>query len=256
MSNLIGKIALVSGSSKGIGKAIAKKLLEEGAIVYITGRNGKDLNDTFLEFQSISSERINQFCGDLTDIDNIKKLMQVIIKKNGRLDILVANIGSGRFSSGWDISDEEWEKCMELNLFSSIKITREAIKIMEKNGSGNIIIMSSIAGCESISAPITYSTAKAGLLAYMKSTSHTIGSSGIRINAISPGNIYFKGGTWYNKMQEDEEKTIQYISDNVPLHKFGIPEDIAEVVCFLVSEKSQFITGANFVIDGGQTRCL
>lgn len=254
MSLLNGKVAVVSGSTRGIGKSIASNFLGEGAVVYISGRNSNQIDRELEQLKNDYPNSIRSYCGDLTKTKTIQDMISTIIEQDGHLDIAVANIGSGRSKPGWNIEDISWQECMEKNFFSSVKLTRECLKIMIPNRTGNIIFISSIAGCEVIDAPLPYAAAKSALLSYMKYTARLLAHEGIRINAISPGNILFEGGTWSNKLMETPEDVKKYIRDNVPLNRFGSPEDIARLACYLASDYSSFITGANFIIDGGQTR--
>lgn len=254
MSLLRDKVAVVSGSTRGIGKAIATGFLREEAIVYITGRDPNQLNDTCDKLRSDFPDTIRSYCGDLTQTSIIQDLVETICRQDRCLDIAVANIGSGRSKPGWDVDDNFWQECMDKNFHSSVKFSRECMRVMIPRHSGNIIFISSIAGCEVINAPVPYAAAKAALLSYMKYTSHLLGHEGIRLNAISPGNILFEGGTWSKKLTENPEEVKEYIRGTVPLQQFGSPEDISHLACYLASEKSSFVTGANFIIDGGQTR--
>lgn len=249
-------VGLVSGSSKGIGKVVAQRLLEEGATVWITGRDTIPLMKTKNEFAKQYGEKIRSFQGDLTDIKTIHKLLNIINDEWGRLDFVVANIGSGKSRIGWDVDDSIWEDTMITNFYGAVRLSREAIRMMKERKSGSIVFISSIAGVESIEAPVPYSTAKAALLMYMKSTSRIVAKMGIRMNAISPGNVLFEGGTWENKLINDQTNVEKYIQREVPMASFASPIDIAEGVIFLVSQKGSFINGANLIIDGGQTRSL
>lgn len=255
-SNLAGKTALVSGSSRGIGKGIAHSLLSQGACVYVTGRSQTELGRTINEFHEEFPGKVCKFQGDLSSPDTITFLMDTIKREHGHLDICVANIGSGRSQIGWDVPDTVWEESMQLNFFNAVRLSREAIRIMTSARKGSIIFISSIAGVETIAAPVPYSCAKAALLAYMKNTAPIAAKSGIRMNAVSPGNINFPGGTWSKKLLENPTQTEEYIQENVPLQRFGTPEDIGSMVCFLASDDASFITGANFIVDGGQTRSV
>ena len=248
------KVSLVSGSSRGIGKAIAYGLLKEGAIVYITGRNKEMLNAAYSDLKLQFDDKVCKFDGDLTSTNTIKELLATIINKHGKLDIVVANIGSGRFNPGWDVEDELWMKSFDINFFSSVKLSREAIRVMIPQKSGNIVFISSIAGCEAIPAPVEYSSAKSALLSYVKNTSNLVASMGIRLNAVSPGNIYFEGGTWDIKLNENKKAVEKYIKESVPMQKLGRAEEISDAVCFLSSDRASFVTGANFVVDGGQIK--
>jgi 3-oxoacyl-[acyl-carrier protein] reductase len=250
------RIGLVSGSSRGIGKAIAQRLLEEGAVVWVTGRDNETLSNTHQKFAETFGDNVRAFQGDLSNPDTIRTLLAAIKDECGRLDIMVANIGSGRSSMGWDVNDRAWEEAMNVNFHIAVRLSREAIRIMEVRQSGNIVFISSIAGVESIQAPVPYATAKAALLMYMKSTARIVAGMGIRMNAVSPGNVLFEGGTWDRKLSEDRVAVQRYIETEVPLCSFASPHDIAEAVTFLVSDKGSFITGTNLIVDGGQTQSL
>lgn len=253
--NLDNKVVLVSGSSRGIGKVVAKSFLNEGATVYLTGRNRENLEATFAEFKKNYESKVFKFESDLQSVENIRNLIKKIIEEHKRLDIVVANIGSGRQAKGWDITDKGWADSFNTNFFSAVHLSTEAIRVMLENGSGSIVFISSIAGCEAIPAPLPYSTAKTALLSYMKNTSDLVAQHGIRLNSISPGNVYFEGGTWDLKIKEQDKKEIdEYIHKAVPMQRFGSPEEVADAICFLASQKASFITGANLIIDGGQTR--
>ncbi len=251
---LKGKIALVSGSSRGIGRAIAYGLLKEGAVVYVTASRKESLEKTTAGFRKEFGNRVFSFCGDLTRTDVIKNLISEIAKKHNQLDIVVANVGTGKSKPGWDVDDEAWMQSFEMNFFSAVRLSREALRVMVEQKSGNIVFISSIAGCEAIPAPVPYSSAKTALLSYVKNTSNLVSPYGIRMNAVSPGNIFFEGGTWDNKLKENKEAVEKYLSDTVAMKRLGNPEEISDAVCFLVSERASFITGANVVVDGGQIK--
>lgn len=254
--DLATKVALVSGSSRGIGKGIAHNLLSCGATVYITGRSKAGLDAAYHELTEQFPDQVNKFQGDLQDTATISGLLKTIITDNGSLDIVVANIGSGKSQTGWDVPDHAWEESMQINFMSSVRLSRESLRYMMEAKKGAIIFIASIAGVETIAAPVPYSCAKAALLSYMKNTAPVAARSGVRMNAISPGNIIFPGGTWDRKVQENPEPTQHYIRENVPLQRFGTPDDVGTLVCYLASDDASFITGGNFIVDGGQTRSI
>lgn len=256
MDQLSGKVALVSGSSRGIGNFIARIFLTRGAVVYVTGREGKQLDSAVANLKSIHPDTVRSFRGDLTQTETIKELMNHIQSHEGKLDIAVANIGSGRSKPGWNVDDAAWEICMEKNFFSSVRLARESLSLMLPARRGSIIFISSIAGCEVINAPAPYAAAKAALLSYMKYTSRMVGGDGIRLNAISPGNVLFQGGIWNRKIAENSDDVQKYVSENVPLRRFATPEEIGLLASYLASDEAAFVTGSNFVIDGGQTRAV
>lgn len=254
--NLSNKIALVSGSSSGIGKGIAEVMLREGCTVFLNGRDEDKLNNSLNELRDKTSiGNIYKICTDLTITQNINKALDLILKQSGRCpDIVIANIGSGRSVKGWDVDDDEWLRMFNLNFFASVRLCRESIRVMKESGGGNIVCISSIAGCEAIPAPIPYSAAKAAVLSFIKNTADIAAQYNIRINAVSPGNVLFEGGTWDRKLKENKDNVMEYINRSVPMRGFAFPEDIGNAVVFLASDKAKFITGANFVVDGGQAR--
>lgn len=244
------KVALITGSSNGIGKGIAKKLLENNYTVYINGRNEEGVLNTLKEFNSFFAKPL---IGDMNKENIIEESISSIIQQEGRLDLVVANIGSGRSKVGIEANTQEYRRIFDINFFNTVALVNQTIQVMQNKG-GNIIIISSIAGCEALGAPITYSSAKTALLSYAKSLSKVIASYGIRINCISPGNVMFKGSTWDEKIQKNKKSVDEYIFHNVPLNSFATPEDISKAVLFL--EESSFITGTNIVVDGGQINKL
>jgi len=241
------KVALVSGSSKGIGKGIAKGLVADGYIVYINGRDEATVYSTAKELGTNAKPLV----ADLSADESIEGSLKYIVEAEKRVDLLVCNMGSGRGACGHNVSLGEYRRVFDLNFFSAVSLSIKSIEYL-KASSGNIIFISSIAGCEALGAPITYSCAKTALLAYSKNLANEVAKFGIRVNSISPGNVMFEGSTWSQKMRSDEQKVIDYIATNVPLNRFATPEDIAKAVIFL--EKSDFITGSNIVMDGGQLR--
>lgn len=251
-----GKTAIVSGSSRGIGRAIAERLLSDGAAVYITGRNPDRLDAAFHELSARYKGKVFRFQGDLSRTPEIIKCIDCVLSDHPTIDIVVANIGSGRSVPGWDISDGAWDEAFMNNFFPAVRLARESLHRMVRQRHGVIIFIASIAGCETIDAPVPYATAKAALLAYMKNTAGIVGPHNIRMNAVSPGNIYFADGTWDQKMQKEPDRVKEYIQRAVPMNRFGDPGDVAGAVSFLCSDEASFITGANIIVDGGQTRSL
>lgn len=254
---LKSKVVLITGSSRGIGKTIASSFLAEGARVIITGRNGNILNETLIEFsKQYNEDYIFSYQGDLTNLDEIAKCVDLAVGRFGKIDILVANIGTGKSKPGLAADNLEWERILKFNLMGSINIIREVVPLMKKNGGGNIVFISSIAGYEVLGAPVTYSVAKSGLISAAKNLSHILAEDNIRVNTVAPGNIIFKGGRWEEIIREKPDIIENYIRKNVPMQRFGKPEDVADAVMFLASERASFITGACLVVDGGETRSI
>lgn len=252
--NLKDKVVLISGSAHGLGKSIARSFLAEGAMVVITDIDNSRIEKTVWEFsKEFDKTKFDCFTGDLTKSDDIKKCVESVIGQFGKIDICVANLGSGRGTQGWDISDEEWERMLSLNFDGARRLTNSVVPRMIENRGGSIIYISSIAGVEVIGAPVQYSVAKASLIAYAKNLSRSLGKHKIRVNTVCPGNIFFKDGTWDFKIQENKQGVLEMLEKNVPLNRFATPEEIADLVMFLSSERASFVTGSCIIADGGQT---
>ena len=246
---LKGKNALITGSSKGIGYAIATLLHKEGCNVTINGRNNETLKKTITTF----NERIHSCAADVTKVDDCHTLIKETINKWGSIDIIVCNVGSGTSVKPGDENFEEWQKVFLNNFYSAVNVIEAAKNELSKSG-GSIVCISSIAGMESTGAPVTYSVSKSALNAYVKNISKPLAKLGIRINAVIPGNIIFEGSVWTKKLSENPQDVEKMLKNEVAMQRFGKPQEIANFVAFLCSEKSSFATGSLFVVDGGQTR--
>jgi 3-oxoacyl-[acyl-carrier protein] reductase len=253
--HLEGKVAFVAGSSRGIGRAIAHAFLAEGARVVVTGRQADSLAQTVAALESeFEPERIFSYCGDLSQPEQISAALASTRERWGGIDCLVANIGSGTAKAGWQLSQTDWDTVFEINLWSSVRLAEAVLPTMVEAQRGSVIFIDSIVGLESLSAPLTYSAAKAALVSYSKNLARQVGQHGVRVNCVAPGNILFPGGSWEKKLAESPEFFQRYIEAEVPLQRFGTPEEIADLVVFLASDRASFITGACIVADGGQTR--
>ncbi len=250
--NLENKKVFVTGSSKGIGLAIAKSFLSQRAKVILNGRSKKELD---LALSSLNSSNAQGLVADLTSANDIKNVIEKIVSLYGYLDILICNIGSGRSVPPGEETQEEFLRIFEINFLTASNIIQAAKPIITKN-TGSITCISSICGLEVIDgAPLTYSVAKAGLNAYVKGLARPLGKNGIRINAIAPGNILFEGSVWDRKNKDNPCEINKMLSENVPLGKFETPDDISSMVLWLSSDCAKFVTGSIFKVDGGQVRC-
>ena len=189
------KIIFISGSSKGIGKGIAKYLLKSDYSVIINGRNEDTLNKTFNELSQISNDQIFSIRGDITKSNDISMIKTFIEKNFGYINHLVCNVGSGKSKTGLDESISEFRDMFEINFFNAVMLTKKLLPSIVNNKSKNksITFISSIAGIEYLDCPISYSCAKSSLNVFSKSLSKTLGADGIRVNTIYPGNIFFEG---------------------------------------------------------------
>lgn len=248
------KHVVITGSSRGLGKVIASRYLEEGASVCLVARGEEMLRNTEQEFvQRFGREKVRATCSDLTTEKGIQHFVEFVLQSLGSVDILIANAGFSRGSSGIDIGPDDWKKLLDANLVGPALVVG-AFQPLLKKTKGNVILISSIAGREALPAPIPYSVSKLGLAAFMKNASREFAHDGIRINTVCPGNIFLDGGIWEKKQKENRQAVASYIMSEVPLKRFATGEEIADAVLFLSSQRSSFTTGASLVIDGGQTR--
>jgi 3-oxoacyl-[acyl-carrier protein] reductase len=249
------QVAFIAGSSRGIGKAIARRFLQEGSRVVISGRDSGALAQCEKELSAqFPAARIMPVQGDLTQSQPIHEAFAQVRERWGRVDALVANIGSGRGAPGWRIEAGSWTEAFETNFQSAVRIATEALEPMTAAKRGSLVVLTSIAGVESSPAPLPYSSAKSALIAYTKNLARQVAGSGVRVNAVAPGNIFFEGGSWEKHLETNREAVLKYIADEVPMQRFGTPEEIADLVVFLASPRASFITGACLIADGGQTR--
>jgi len=252
---LKGRVVLVTGSSRGIGKATASAFLAEGAKVILTGRDEKNLEKTRKEFSAKHGKgQVYSFHGDMSDKKTVQKCSEYIERELGQLNVLVCNIGSGKSKPGLDADMTEWQRMIGLNLMSSVAAVNELAPQIKKSGGGSIVFISSIAGLEALGAPFPYSAAKAAVNALSKNLSILLAKDNIRVNTIAPGNVFFPGGRWEEIVKEKPGIIEEYIKKQVPMKRFGKPEEIADAIVFLASERASFITGACLTADGGETK--
>jgi len=247
--NLEGKRVFISGSSRGIGLAIAQAFNDQGSQVVINSRNEDELQDITSSFKGLK-----YVSGDVTDEVEAKRIIKEASSILNGFDVLVCNVGSGRSVQPGLEQNEEWKRIFDINFFSATNIIEASLDSLEDT-KGSIICISSICGVETIpGAPVTYSVAKSALNMYVKTISLPLAKKNIRINAIAPGNINFEGSVWSEKLKEDPATVNAMLESSVPMKKFGNLDDISNATIWLASEKSDFITGSVLTIDGGQTR--
>lgn len=247
--DLCGKTALVTGSSKGIGWAIAQALHAEGCRVALNSRNTADLSAATAQLAGSIG-----VAGDVTRPEEAQRIVAETLAAFGRLEILVCNVGSGRSVPPGDESADEWQRVFALNLWSTTN-TVEAASDALAASKGVVVCISSICGLEVIpGAPVTYSAAKAALHAYVRGIARPLGKQGVRINAVAPGNIVFEGSVWSRKLAEDAGAVQAMLGREVALASLGTPAQVADLVAWLASPRAEFATGGVYVLDGGQVR--
>jgi 3-oxoacyl-[acyl-carrier protein] reductase len=253
---LAGRVAFIAGSSRGIGRAIAAALLDEGARIVLTGRNPEALASTQCELATTAeaATRILAIQADLSIPDSIENAYARTIHHFGQLDHLVANLGTGSGTTGWQPAEAEWARLFEANFFSSVRLTQAAVPHLSRSASASILFISSIVAIEATQAPLPYSAAKAALTNYAKNLSRALAPRHIRVNTICPGNVFFPGGSWERHLTSDHRAVERMLETEVPLQRFGTPAEIAALAVYLCSPLAAFTTGSTIVIDGGQTR--
>ena len=256
--HLTNQVTFIAGSSRGIGRAIAQALLDEGASIVLTGRDESSLKSTQSDLTTpATQDRILAIRGDFADAATITRAFERTTAHFGHLDHLIANLGTGSGKPGWDQPEEEWSRLFELNFFASTRLTQAALPHLLANPEGgSILYISSIVAIEATPAPLPYSAAKAALVNYSKNLAHQLGPQKIRVNTIAPGNIYFPGGSWERHLTNRREAVESMLKTEVPLQRFGTPEEIASLAAYLCSPQAAFATGSCYVMDGGQTRSL
>lgn len=249
--DLNGKSALVTGSSRGIGRAIAAGLLREGCRVALNGRNARELEEAA---RALGGENLVQVVGDVTRPEDARRIVADTLAAFGKLDVLVCNVGSGGSVRPGEESFDEWQRVFALNLWSAtnmVETAREALAASQ----GAIVCVSSICGMEVVpGAPVTYSSAKAALNAYVRGIARPLGKLGVRINAVAPGNILFDGSVWSRKLAEDADAVQAMLERDVALASLGTSAQVADLVAWLASPRAGFATGGVYVLDGGQVR--
>lgn len=244
--DLSGKIALVTGGSKGLGKAMARGLVEAGADVAISSRNQAELDGALKDILAGAGSKGKSFVADLSKREESKRLAEAVINEFGWIDILVNNAGSNIVSPIDAIKDEDWDYILELNLSSAMALTRAVVPGMKERKWGRIIHISSTFGFVSKEKRNAYSATKSGLLGMTRASSMDVGPYGITVNCIAPGP--FLTDLPMSLLNEAEKKAF---SDHTSLGRWGQPHELQGPVVFLASDAAAYVTGTCLVVDGG-----
>ena len=249
---LKGKIALVTGGSRGIGNRTALALAREGAHLCICARNKDGLKAAAEEIETLGVE-VEAVATDVTTTAGAEKVVAAVRERFGGLDILINNVGGSAWTPFVEISDEEWGRVFDMSFFSTVRVSRGAIPLMVERGGGSIVNIASIFGRE-VGGPISYNAAKAAVISMTANLAQEAAKKNIRVNSVAPGSILFPGGSWERRLQADPDSIQAFVEANIPSGRFGKPEEVADVVVFLASERSSWVTGACLNIDGGQSK--
>jgi 3-oxoacyl-[acyl-carrier protein] reductase len=251
---LKGKVALVTGGSRGIGRSIALGLAAEGCRLAICARGAENLDATAAEIGALGAE-VLPVQADLTSDAAQQQLVQATLARYGRVDVLVNNVGGGGAPTFVDTTDEQWNAALSLTFWPSLRLSRLVLPAMRDQGGGAIIMISSIYGREWGGRP-AYMTVKAAQIGLAKAMARELAPLNIRVNTVAPGSIRFPGGSWDRRCQEDPEGMARFVAAELPLGRFGRPEEVAAMVVFLASERASLMLGACVNVDGGQSRSL
>jgi NAD(P)-dependent dehydrogenase (short-subunit alcohol dehydrogenase family) len=262
---LRGKVALVTGSSKGIGRSIAAALAREGCQVVINGRHANELDATAAELRSTQTA-VHAVVADVTQAEGAKRVVGETVQRFGTIHILVNNAGgAGRFGSFEDLTDEEWLGAFNLNVLSAVRATRVALPPMQKQKWGRIINISSESGVQPDPMMPHYNAAKSALNSFTKSLSKAYGKDGILVNTVSPafirtplldGMLDQQARARGITRDEAEQVLLREFRPNIVLGRAGKSDETAGIVVFLASEQASFITGSNFRVDGGSVASI
>jgi 3-oxoacyl-[acyl-carrier protein] reductase len=251
------KIAIVTGSSRGLGFASARALAAEGCRVTICARGEAALEAAAAELRTASpgGERVLTVVADVSTAEGITHVVNRTIETFGGLDILVNNVGLATGTTIVETSDETWQEAFDQTLFPAIRTSRLAVPHMKRRGGGSIIMIASIWGRES-GGRMTYNAVKAAEISLAKSMAQQLAQDNIRVNSVAPGSILFPGGSWYKRQEQDPAGIAEFVRRELPFGRFGRPEEVGAVVAFLSSARASWISGASVPVDGCQSRSL
>lgn len=257
---LKGKTALVFAASQGLGKAIAARLAEEGANVMIASRSEEKLAQVAEEISYLGSGQVLHKMADVTKTEDIQDVIQYTVDTFGTIDILINNTGGPKAGNFLSLTDDDWKHAFELNLLSYIRIIREVVPVMKKSG-GRIVNIASSSIKEPIAGLILSNTFRTGIVGLTKTLASELAEDGILINTVAPGRIATDRVKELDtiraeKLGVDVSEIEEEMRNQIPLKRYGQPEEFAKAVAFLVSGANSYMTGQSFLIDGGMVKSI
>jgi 3-oxoacyl-[acyl-carrier protein] reductase len=245
---LKGKKAIVTGGTRGIGRAIAETFAAEGCDVAICARNGAAVEETVTALTATGVKATGRAV-DVADSEATGKWVQDAAGELGGIDIVVANVSALAAGAG----EDAWRRMLEIDMLGTVRVVDAAKPFLDKSDAASVVAVSSTAALESSQGIRAYSGMKAAVIAYMANVSNAWASQGIRANTVSPGNVFFEGGVWDIRKKNDPELFKVSLANN-PMGRMATPQEVANAVVFLASPAASFITGVNVVVDGAMTR--
>jgi NAD(P)-dependent dehydrogenase (short-subunit alcohol dehydrogenase family) len=250
--SLDGKVALITGGSRGIGEAAAIGFAKAGADVVVTSRKLPDLERVSKAVEGLGRKSM-AVAAHVGRMDQLQGLVDKVVNEFGRIDILVNNAGTSIASRAIDLEERAWDSLMNINLKGAFFLSQAVARVMKENGGGKIINVSSVNGFRPAVPTSIYAISKAAIIMATKAMAKEWAEFNIRVNAVAPGSVETRllNAIWYNLSDEDRQKTKTAVAAAVPLKRIGEPEEIANVMIFLASEASSYITGQTIIVDGG-----
>lgn len=249
-------VAIVAGASRGIGLSIAQKLAQEGCRLLICARSSEALEIAANTIRDIGAE-VETLAIDITSEDAGNRLRDRALEVFGQINVFVGSAGGNRRKDFAETTDSDWLEIMDINFHAHARCSRAVIPAMRDAGGGAITFIASIFGREAGGAGLSiYNATKSALISLSKIMAIELGCDGIRVNTVAPGSIRFPGGSWDRRCIEDPSGMKAFISDNLPMGRFGTAEEVADMVTFLSSSRASWVSGACITVDGVQSRSL
>jgi 3-oxoacyl-[acyl-carrier protein] reductase len=258
---LTGKTVLVTAASKGIGRAVAEEFAAEGAAVAICARGQAGLDEAVAALRGRGVDALG-VAADVTRLDDVGRVLDEVVGRFGRIDVLVNNAGEAWANRTLDTSEDEWQVCLDINLHSAVRFTRAVVPHMRRAGGGRIIFVNAVGAHSPIPGLVDYEAAKAAVLCFAKSMATELAGDNILVNSVCPALIHTP---LWDRLADSmidagggstRDEVFGRLAQLLPLKRYGDPADVAGLVAYLASERANFITGASYNIDGGYTKSI